>query len=306
MTDSLTEHRTLNTEHSGFKAWILAARPKTLWAGACPVVLGVAVAIADASFHALAAVMTLAASLLIQIGTNYCNDYCDYKKGADTHERQGPTRATQAGWVTPAAMRNATVLVFALAALVGLYLIGRGGWPIAVIAVASILSGVLYTAGPYPIGYIGLGDVFVIVFFGPVAVAGTYYLQALDVNAAILWLGLTPGLWSTALLTVNNLRDVDQDRAAGKRTLAVRFGRGFARTEYTLCVLGAVLIPLIVVVSAGGHRGMLLTLLLFPLAVPALRAVWTGADGAVLNPVLGRTSKLLLVHTALLAVLWNI
>lgn len=295
-----------STEHLGFKAWLLAARPKTLWAGACPVVLGVAVAVADGSFHAFAAMMTLAAALLIQIGTNYCNDYCDFRKGADTHERQGPTRATQAGWVTPMAMRNATVLVFTLATLIGLYLIWRGGWPIAAIAVASILSGVLYTAGPYPIGYIGLGDVFVIVFFGPVAVAGTYYLQALDVHATILWLGLTPGLWSTALLTVNNLRDVDQDRAAGKRTLAVRFGRGFARAEYTACVLGAVLVPLVVVLSAGGHRWILLTLFLIPLAVPALRAVWTGTDGVTLNPILGRTSKLLLAHTVLLSVLWNL
>ena len=296
------DHRRPDTRPSAVKVWFLAARPKILWAGACPVALGVALAVADGAFHPWIALCTLAASLLAQIGTNYCNDYCDFKKGADTHERQGPTRATQAGWVTPDAMRRATILVFALATLVGLYLVSRGGWPITVIAVASLLSGIFYTAGPYPLGYIGLGDLLVLVFFGPVAVGGTYYLQTLDLRADVLWMGLVPGLWSAALLTVNNLRDTDQDRAAGKRTLAVRFGRGFARAQYVLCVGLAAVLPIGVMAWSGGPRWMFLTLfVLMPAAIPALRAVRTGRDGIMLNPVLGQTARLLLLHTLLLS-----
>jgi len=289
----------------GWRVWLLAARPKTLPAAFAPVLMGTAMAWEAGGFHAPAALAALLAALLIQVGTNYANDYFDFVKGTDTEERVGPTRATQAGLVTPAQMRNATAIVLGLAALVGLYLAWRGGWPILLVAVVSILCAVLYTGGPYPLGYLGLGDLFVLIFFGPVAVAGTYYVQALELSPLPVIAGFAPGLLATAILTVNNLRDVEGDAKSGKKTLAVRFGKRFARAEYVFCVLTAtLLVPLLLLLVSPDHRGVLLAILTILPANAAMSKILSGLEGAELNPFLGRTGMLLLLFSLLFSFGW--
>ncbi|MCF6285727.1 MAG: 1,4-dihydroxy-2-naphthoate polyprenyltransferase, partial [Candidatus Hydrogenedentes bacterium] len=257
------------------KIWLLAARPKTLAAGLTPVLIGTAMAAAAGSFHLASALCAALGALLIQIGTNFANDYFDFVKGTDTEERVGPKRATQAGLVSPKTMLIATIIVFALSFVPGAYLIVRGGWPFLAIGVVSVICGILYTGGPYPLGYLGLGDLFVLVFFGPVAVGGTYYVQALTLPTDVLVAGLMPGLFSTAILTVNNLRDADTDVRTGKKTLAVRFGKPFARLEYLFCVIVAgVVLPLYLCIHSGGHWPALTSLAAMALAVPLLRNVF--------------------------------
>ncbi len=286
-----------------FQTWVLAARPKTLPAAVAPVLIGTAMAFGDFGFHLLSALAAMTGALLIQIGTNFANDYYDFKKGTDTKERLGPLRVTQAGLVSPEAMKRATIIVFTLALLVGIYLVFRGGWPIVIIGLASILFGVLYTGGPYPLGYNGLGEIFVVVFFGPVAVGGTYYVQTLTVSLPVSIAGLAPGLFSVAILAVNNLRDLDNDRAAGKKTLAARFGRNFALSEYNLSLLAACTIPLVLgFLFQGRPMAMLAAFTIIP-AVQAMRQVGrvTGRD---LNDCLAGTGRLLMVYSLLFAVGW--
>ncbi|MBN2308386.1 MAG: 1,4-dihydroxy-2-naphthoate polyprenyltransferase [Candidatus Hydrogenedentes bacterium] len=290
---------------SRLSIWAGAARPKTLPAAIAPVVVGTAMAYGEGAAHWPSAVCALVGAVLIQIGTNLANDYFDFVKGTDTAGRLGPTRATQAGLVTPTAMRRAAALVFGAVLIPGAYILWRGGVPFLVIGVLSILCGVLYTAGPCPIGYVGLGDAFVLVFFGPVAVAGTYYLQARAVTANAVLSGVAVGLLAVALLTVNNLRDIDEDRAAGKRTLAVRFGRTFARIEYTACLAGAALvIPGYLYAVTGRYLFGLIPIAIFVTALPALRCVWTQTSGPVLNRLLATTGKLLLAYGILFAAGW--
>jgi len=290
---------------SPLQIWLLAARPKTLSAGLAPVLIGAALAWSNGVFHGLSVAAAAAGALLIQIGTNYANDYFDFVKGTDTEERVGPTRATQAGLVTPAQMRLATLVVFALVFLPGAYLVYRGGWPLLAVGLVSIVCGVLYTGGPYPLGYLGLGDVFVLVFFGPVAVAGTYYVQAQELSWLPVVAGLAPGLFSTAILTVNNLRDADTDVKTGKRTLAVRFGKTFARWEFAVSlVLGALIIPVGLCVYTGGHWFALASCATLLFAAPAIRTVFTSDDGATLNTMLAATGKLLVVFSVLFSLGW--
>ena len=283
---------------------MLAARPKTLWAAVAPVLMGTAMAYGGGGFHAVSACCALVGAVLIQVGANFANDYFDHVKGADTPDRLGPTRVTQTGLVSPQTMRWAMALTFLLACLPGLYIVVRGGWVFVVIGAASILAAVLYTAGPYPLGYLGLGDVFVLVFFGPVAVGGTYYVQALEVNANVLLAGVAAGLFSVAILTVNNLRDIDQDRHAGKRTLPVRFGRTFAKAEYVGALLvGGLAIPAALALRSG-HGFAMLSAAVLPAALPTVRTVLTRADGPALNGALAATGKLLLVFALLFSVGW--
>jgi 1,4-dihydroxy-2-naphthoate octaprenyltransferase len=279
-----------------------AARPRTLPAAIAPVLLGVAVAISEGGFHLVAALCAICGALAIKVGTDYANDYFDFKNGADTEERVGPRRATQAGLVAPSTMRAAFIIAFAVAVLFGTYLVWRGGWPVVVIGVLSVLSGVLYTGGPKPLGYLGLGDVFVLVFFGPVAVAGTVYVQTLQLSWPAVVVGLSPGLLSTAILVVNNLRDRHTDIGANKKTLAVRFGPRFVRGEYLFCVVVGLALPIVVGVQQG-HIAALLVLLAIPKTVTTTRAVWT-TDGPALNPLLGKTAQLLLLTTVLTVVGW--
>lgn len=286
------------------KTWLLASRPKTLPAAAAPVIMGTAMAFADGKFHWLAALTALFGALMIQIGTNLANDYYDFKSGADNEKRLGPTRATQAGWVTPAAMKRAFILVFALAFISGMYLVYRGGWPVLLIGIFSILFGILYTGGPYPLGYNGWADIFVLIFFGPVAVGGTYYVQALDINNLVLLAGLAPGFISTALLTVNNLRDVDTDRAAGKRTLVVRFGVGFGRAEYFLSILTACSLPVILTLIKGEKYYAIIAAGVILLAIPDIKRVFRLSGSPELNQVLANTGKLLFIFSLIFSMGW--
>ena len=286
------------------KNWILAIRPKTLPAAIAPVLIGSAMALGDGLFHATSALMALSAALCIQIGTNLSNDYFDFKKGADTPDRKGPIRVTQAGLIKPRAVLVAAIVFFILAALSSVYLIHRAGIYVLLIAITSIISGVLYTAGPRPLGYLGLGDIFVLIFFGPVAVGGTYFTQALEINWSIIVAGLAPGFLSMAILAVNNLRDIDTDRRAGKLTLAVRFGRSFAMSEYLFCIIAAILIPFAVVLVTDDHQGIAIASLTGFFAIPCVKAAFTHLDGVGLNRVLGHTGRLLLIYSVLFSLGW--
>lgn len=285
---------------SAQQAWVLAARPKTLPAAVGPILVGAALALADNVFQLGPALAALLCALLLQIGSNFANDYFDFYKGADTHERLGPTRVTSAGLLTPDAMRWGMVVVFGAAALVGLYLIWVGGWPILIAGLAALLAAIAYTGGPFPFGYYGLGDLFVFLFFGLVAVCGTYYVQAHTLPAAVVWAAVPPGLLITAILVVNNLRDLETDRRANKRTLAVRLGRRGTQVEYVLLLLIAYLTPLWLWLGEGGSPWVLLPWFSLPLTMPLLRAVFT-TQGKPLNATLAGTARLSLLFSILLA-----
>jgi 1,4-dihydroxy-2-naphthoate octaprenyltransferase len=274
------------------KAWISAIRPATLTAAVGPVLVGAALAHGDGALHLPAAVAALLGAVLIQIGTNLVNDLADFHRGADDSDRLGPPRAVQRGWLTERAVAWGAFVAFAGATVVGAYLVYLGGWPIAALGIASVAAGVAYTAGPWPLAYHGLGDLFVLAFFGVAAVCGTYYVQTGVVTRGAMAAGLAVGALATAILVVNNLRDRHTDARVGKRTLAVRFGGRFARIEY------AVLLGVAYGISAAA--GWLAPLLSLPWAVLQVREVGA-ADGADLNPHLGRTAKLGLVFCTLLA-----
>jgi 1,4-dihydroxy-2-naphthoate octaprenyltransferase len=283
-----------------WSVWLLAARPATLTAGVAPVLVGGAAATHEAAFRPLPFLGALLAALLIQIGTNLANDVFDFERGADTSDRLGPPRVTQSGLASPGQVRLATGLAFGAAAIVGLYLVAVGGWPILVIGVLSIAAGVAYTGGPWPLGYHGLGDLFVFVFFGFAAAVGTFYLQTGGVTPLAFASAVPVGLTVTAILVVNNLRDVESDRRAGKRTLAVRLGDRLARVQYASLVLGAyALVPVLQV--AGGRPWVWLSWLSLPFASLLVRAVLTGAEGGALNVVLKQTARLHLAFGSLLA-----
>jgi 1,4-dihydroxy-2-naphthoate octaprenyltransferase len=282
----------------------MAARPRTLWAAVAPVAVGSAMAVDDGAAHLPSAVTALVGAVLIQIGANIANDYFDFTKGADNDERLGPLRVTQAGLVQPRTMRIAIGLVFSLAVMTGAYLVWRAGWPVVIVGLLSVIFALLYTGGPYPLGYHGWGDLLVLVFFGPVAVGGTYYVQTLTINTPVLLAGLSPGLFSVAILTVNNLRDIDNDRRTGKNTLPVRFGRSFARAEYIAVITLGSALPALLHAAYGSHPFAALTLATPLFAVPIVRTVLTSRDGPTLNVALARTGKLLLLFAVLFSVGW--
>jgi 1,4-dihydroxy-2-naphthoate octaprenyltransferase len=289
---------------SALAIWLAAARPKTLPAAIAPVLIGCALASEADVFDGGLAVLCVVVALGMQIGTNLANDYYDFLKGADTDARLGPLRVTQAGLLSPAAVRRGFIAAFALAACVGLTQLPRGGWPVAAIVVTSVASGILYTGGPYPLGYHGLGDIFAFLFFGPVAAAGTFYIQALTLTPAALLAGLGPGLFAAALLAVNNLRDIDTDRASGKRTLAVRFGSRFARAEYVSALVLAALVPVLLVLRSGDHYPVLAASAAVCAAVPAARTLCTTSDGPALNRTLAATARVMLLYSLCFAAGW--
>ncbi len=291
----------LSPSHPGrLRAWLLAARPQTLPAAVAPVVVGSAAAFAAGGFRWLPFLAALVGALLIQIGTNLANDYFDFRKGADTAERLGPVRVTQAGLLTPETVRTGMIVTFGAAALIGVYLIAVGGWPILVIGVLSIAAGVLYTGGPWPLGYHGLGDLFTFIFFGIVAVTATAYLHVGAVPL-LAWAASIPvAMLVTAIIVVNNLRDIATDRAAGKRTLAVIIGARAARTEYALLVIGAFLAPPLLWLSGLTGPWVMLAWLSAPLAIAPMRTMLTG-EGRTLNPALKGTARLHLAFGLLLA-----
>ncbi len=284
------------------RAWLLAARPATLPAAAVPVLVGTAAALSErARFHPLVFVATLLSALLIQVGTNFANDYSDFHRGADHPGRLGPLRVTQSGLLSGDSVRRGIVVAFALATLLGCYLAWIGGWPIIAIGTLSIIAGLAYTGGPWPFGYHGFGDVFVFIFFGIIAVTGTAYLQAGRWDGVALAAAIPIGLLVTNILVVNNLRDLPTDRDAGKRTLAVRLGERTTRAQYTLFTVLAYIATTALAFSAPQRRWVLLPWLTLPLAVMLVRRVRGGMAGRDLNPLLARTGQLLLAFGALLA-----
>ena len=290
---------------TGVRVWLLAARPATLAAAIAPVLVGTGAALhGGLEIHEHIFIPILLAALLIQIGTNFANDVFDFRRGADTPERLGPLRVTQGGLVTPRQMLTATYLTFGLAGLIGVYLIAIGGWPILLIGLACILAGVLYTGGPWPYGYHGLGDVICFLTFGVLAVLGTAYLQTQTITPLDVWATIPVGCLVTAILIVNNLRDIDTDRRTGKMTLAVRLGRRGTRLEYALCIAVAYL-----VVIGLGLAGMVgawwwLPLLSLPLGAWLVRFV-SRTEGRPLNQALKRSGQLHLLFAVLFAAaLW--
>ncbi len=284
-----------------FQAWILAVRPATLWAGIAPVLVGTALAWHAGGFRLGPALGALMVAIWIQIGTNFANDVFDFEKGADTEDRLGPTRAVAAGLLTPRQMRAGLALALTLAFISGLYLSYEAGWPLFVIGLVAVVCAVAYTGGPFPLAYHGLGDIFVMIFFGFVAVCGTVYAQMLRIPELAWWCSVTVGCLSTAILVVNNLRDRETDARAGKRTLAVRLGATGTRVEYLLLLSVAYVVPGVVVGMGLASRWVLLPWVTLPLAVVLVRRVWT-RDGGALNPLLGETARLLLLVSLLLGV----
>lgn len=279
------------------RLWLQAIRPRTLPAGAAPVVVGSAAAFSVGEFRPLPALAALAGALLLQVAANLANDYHDWKNGADTAERSGPVRVTQQGLIPPRQVKLAYRLVLLMVVPVGGYLASLGGWPILAIGLAGMLCAVAYTGGPLPLGYLGLGDLLVFVFFGPIAVAGTYVVQVGRWDALALLAGVPVGLLATAILVVNNHRDADTDRAAGKKTLAVRLGRDAMRGFYGLLLLAAFVVPAALIGWPGA-----LVLLAAPLAIAPLRAMWDQVDGPRLNRALAQTAQLLLVFGLLFSI----
>ena len=281
-----------------FQIWWLAIRPKTLPAAASGVVMGSALAWADGSFQFVPALAALCVALLLQIGSNVANDVFDFERGADTSERQGPLRVTQARLLTPVQVKRGMWAIFGLAAMFGLYLVTLRGWVIIAIGLAAIFSAIAYTGGPFPLGYYGLGDVFVFIFFGVVAVTGTYYVQAGSVSAAAWWMSVPIGLIITAILAVNNLRDLENDRKAGKHTLAVLLGARFARIEYVLCMaIAYLLLPVLIFLNIVPTLS-LLAWLSIPIAWKTLRVVFT-QEGSPLNAALAGTGQTVLAYSVL-------
>jgi 1,4-dihydroxy-2-naphthoate octaprenyltransferase len=281
----------------------MAARPRTLPAAAAPVLVGTAYAATLGTFRPLTFVATLLGALLIQVGTNLSNDYSDARRGADTEDRLGPVRVTAGGLVPPKQVLIATYVAFGLAVLVGVYLIVTAGWELLLVGIASILAGVLYTGGPRPYGYEGLGEVFVFLFFGLVAVTGTFFAQREELTWEAFVLAVPVGLLATAILMVNNVRDLETDRRAGKRTLAVRLGRERARVGYALLVYLAFATAPLAWALGGQHLTpwLLLPWLALPIAAPVVRLVRNRVDGPSLNGALARTGLLQLTFCVLLS-----
>ncbi|MCK9496299.1 MAG: 1,4-dihydroxy-2-naphthoate polyprenyltransferase [Dehalococcoidia bacterium] len=283
------------------RAWVLAIRPPTLTAAIVPVAVGTGVAIRDGHWMPLAALAALIGALALQIGANFANDLSDFRRGADTETRLGPPRATQLGLLTQRQVTTGILVSFAVATVAGLYLVYLGGWPIIAIGLASMLAAVTYTGGPWPFGYRGLGEVFVFIFFGVVAVAGTYYVQADTVSWHVVAASVPVALTVTAILVVNNVRDIDTDRLAGKYTLAVYLGRKLARTEFVVVVAGAYLAAAALWILGDFSGWVLLSWLSVPVAIVPGGAVLARTDGPSLNEALRSTARLHFVFGILLA-----
>jgi 1,4-dihydroxy-2-naphthoate polyprenyltransferase len=279
---------------SAIQAWKIASRPKTLPAAVAPIIVGTAVAAQEGGFHAPTALVALLVALLLQVASNFANDVLDFKRGADTEHRLGPTRVTQSGLLTERQVQVATAVTLLLAMASGLYLVWRGGWPILILGVLAMISAVAYTGGPAPLAYLGLGEVFVFLFFGFAGVAGTAYVQTRELTWLALAASVPVGALVTNILVVNNLRDIATDRIAGKRTLAVRLGQSGTRWEYAVLLGTAFVIPVLLGISGEIGGFWWLPLLVLPIAIPLARDVWR-TEGRALNPILGRTARLALL-----------
>jgi len=285
---------------SPLHAWILAFRPRTLFAAAAPVAVGTAVAIRDGGFALLPALAALLGALLLQVGSNLANDVFDFQRGADAPDRVGPLRVTQTGLLTPAQVLRGMWVVFALSLIPGLYLAARGGWPVVAIGITAIAAAVLYTGGPLPYGYKGMGEIFVFVFFGPVAVSGTYYVQTNTLTLLAIAASVPIGLLTSAILVVNNLRDIGPDRAVGKTTLAVLLGARGTRIEYLLLLGLAFAAPPALFAAGLAPPWVMIAWISAPLAERQARIVIT-QSGAALNAALAGTALLTLAYSLLFA-----
>lgn len=283
-------------------AWLVAIRPATLPAAVGPVLVGLAVAISLGVFEALPAVAALAVALLLQMASNVGNDLSDFRSGVDTEERLGPPRAAASGLLSERELLVGLAVIVGLAGLVGLYLVWLGGAVILVLGIVAVVSALAYSGGPWPYGYHGLGEVFVFVFFGLVAVAGTTYLQTLNPEPLAFAAAIPVGALITAILVVNNLRDIDTDATTGKRTLAVMLGERGAMAEYDLLVGAAYVVPVALVIAGDVSWAALLPLASLPLTVALFRVVHAGGDPRRLNPVLRETARLSLVYCVLFAI----
>jgi 1,4-dihydroxy-2-naphthoate polyprenyltransferase len=283
------------------RLWAIAARPRTLPAAVSPVIVGTALAGSESVFRPLAFVCALIGSVFIQIGTNLSNDYSDARRGADTEDRLGPVRVTAGGLMPPRQVLVGTYVAFGIAVAAGVYLIAIAGWQLLVVGAASILAGVLYTGGPRPYGYEGLGELFVFLFFGVVAVVGSFYVQTEDLGWEAFALSVPVGLLASAILVVNNVRDIETDRRARKLTLAVRLGRERTRMLFATMVGLAFVGPVVVWLAGGLTAWLLLSLAALPLAPPVVRTVRMRTDGPALNGALAGTGRLLAVFSLLLA-----
>ena len=298
----MSTHSSVATDRpSTVRIWIGAIRPATLWAGLAPVLVATALAIGDGFYAWLPACAAALGSILIQIGTNLVNDYADADRGADGPDRIGPARATSKGWLSRGQVAQAAALALGLATLIGIYIVWTGGWPMLAIGIASIICAVAYTAGPFPLGYKGLGDLFVLLFFGGAAVCGTYYLETGGVSVGSMLVAGSMGMLATAILVVNNLRDRHTDARVGKKTLAVRFGATFARWEYAFMVVGAYICIVVAVLLKAAPISWLLVLITLPFAYKELVGIWR-TDGPDLNPMLGSTARLELIFGLTLSV----
>ena len=286
---------------SPLKVWLLAARPKTLPAAASPVIAGSAVAFWEGCFVFGPAIAALLTALLLQVGANLANDVFDYDRGADNTQRLGPLRVTSAGLLSPREVLAGMWIVFGIAILLGVYLVVVAGWPVVLIGLAAILGAIAYTGGPFPFGYYGLGDLFVFIFFGPVAVVGTYFVQVKSVSLGAVLTSVPMGLLTVAILVVNNLRDIETDHQAGKRTLAVRLGVKGTQIEYWLCLVGAYLSLPSMWATEALPLGVLLAWLSIPRAVAMTRMINT-LSGRQLNKALAGTGQLELIFALLFAI----
>jgi 1,4-dihydroxy-2-naphthoate octaprenyltransferase len=283
------------------QSWILASRPKTLLASVVPVVTGTALAISEKEFVLLYSIIALLCSILIQIGTNYVNDLYDFLKGADNEKRKGPERVLASGWITVTEMKIASVLVFLTSFILGLYLVYVSGTVVLIIGVLSIIAGIAYTAGPFPLAYNGLGDIFVFLFFGLVGTMGTYYVQAHNFSVLSFIASLPVGALITNILVVNNYRDIEEDRSANKYTLAVILGKRFTKVEYISFILISFLVPIILFFGFNFHYWIFLPYLSIPIAINLVRMLFQ-SDGKELNKTLELTAR----FSALFGLLFSI
>ena len=284
------------------RAWLLAARVPTLAAALVPVAVGSALAARDHHFRLGPAIAALWGAIFIQVGTNLVNDLGDFRRGADSGSRLGPPRALAMGWLTVAEIKAGILVSFLAATLAGVYLVGAAGWVVVAIGLASIAAGVAYTAGPAPLAYNGLGEVFVFLFFGVVAVCGTYYVEVRTLPLDAVLAAIPVGALAAAILVVNNVRDLEGDRAAGKRTMAVTLGRRGARAEYLLLLSAAYLTPALLTFSGRARAWALLPLFTAPLALFEGRRVLEREDGPALNAALFGTARLHVLFGLLFAV----
>lgn len=286
---------------SKIESWLLASRPKTLPAAVMPVFVGTSIAIHDGLFNPFAAIIALLCSLLIQIGTNFVNDLHDYLKGSDKKDRLGPVRVLVSGLITENEMRIGITIVFGSAFILGMYLVYLAGWFIFIIGVLSLIAGYAYTAGPYPLAYNGLGDIFVFIFFGFVGTIGTYYVQAQEITMLVFWSSIPVGALITNILVVNNYRDLEEDKIAGKNTLAVKFGGTFAKMQYLIFMILSFAILLLVYFTYKQSIYVFLPLLTLPIAIKLVSMIFK-LSGKDLNSTLALTAKLSAVYGILFAV----